>query len=56
MDLQGFFDLNKNEERKRWEFTPKETELCDNPNCEDGVADRDMYGHPIYCQVCDKHN
>ena len=33
-----------------------ETELCDNPHCEDGVVDRDMYGHPIYCQVCDKHN
>ena len=33
-----------------------ETELCDNPHCEDGIADRDMYGHPIYCQVCDKHN
>jgi len=28
-------------------------QLCDNPNCEDGVADWDMYGHPIYCQVCD---
>lgn len=24
MDLQGFFDLNKNEERKRWEFTPND--------------------------------
>ena len=33
-----------------------EGELCDNPHCEDGIADRDMYGHPIYCQVCDKHN
>ena len=31
-------------------------ELCDNPNCEDGIVDRDYYGHPIYCQVCDKHN
>ena len=33
-----------------------EAELCDNPHCEDGVVDSDMYGHPIYCQVCDKHN
>lgn len=33
-----------------------EAELCDNPHCEDGIVDRDMYGHPIYCQVCDKHN
>lgn len=24
MDLKGFFDLNKNEERKQWEFTPNE--------------------------------
>ncbi len=24
MDLQDFFDLNKNEERKRWEFTPND--------------------------------
>jgi hypothetical protein len=24
MDLKGFFTLNKNEERKRWEFTPNE--------------------------------
>jgi hypothetical protein len=31
-------------------------QLCDNPHCEDGIVDRDMYGHPIYCQVCDKHN
>ena len=33
-----------------------ETELCDNPHCEDGIVDSDMYGHPIYCEVCDKHN
>lgn len=31
-------------------------QLCDNPHCEYGIVDRDMYGHPIYCQVCDKHN
>ena len=31
-------------------------QLCDNPHCEDGIVDRDMYGHPIYCQVCDSHN
>ena len=31
-------------------------QLCDNPHCEDGIVDRDMYGHPIYCKVCDKHN
>ncbi len=31
-------------------------ELCDNPNCEDGIVDRDYYGHPIYCQVCESHN
>ena len=31
-------------------------QLCDNPHCEDGIVDRDMHGHPIYCQVCDKHN
>lgn len=24
MNLQGFFDLNKNKERKRWEFTPND--------------------------------
>ena len=24
MDLKGFFDLNKNEEREQWEFTPNE--------------------------------
>lgn len=30
--------------------------LCDNPNCEDGIVDRDYYGHPIYCQVCESHN
>ena len=24
MDLKGFFNLNKNEERKQWEFTPNE--------------------------------
>ncbi len=24
MDLQSFFDLNKNKERKRWEFTPND--------------------------------
>lgn len=22
MDLKGFFELNKNEEREQWEFTP----------------------------------
>ena len=33
-----------------------EVELCDNPNCDEGVVDRDYYGNPIYCQVCDKHN
>ena len=31
-------------------------ELCDNPNCDDGIVDRDYYGHPIYCQVCESHN
>jgi len=31
-------------------------QLCDNPHCEDGIVDRDMYGHPIYCQVCESHN
>lgn len=31
-------------------------QLCDNPHCEDGIVDRDMYGHPIYCQVCDSQN
>lgn len=31
-------------------------QLCDNPHCDDGIVDADMYGHPIYCQVCDKHN
>lgn len=24
MDLKGFFELNKNEEREQWEFTPNE--------------------------------
>jgi len=24
MDLKGFFDLNKNEEREQWEFTPND--------------------------------
>jgi hypothetical protein len=24
MDLKAFFTLNKNEDRKRWEFTPNE--------------------------------
>jgi hypothetical protein len=24
MDLKGFFELNKNEERKQWEFIPNE--------------------------------
>jgi len=24
MDLKGFFDLNKNEKREQWEFTPNE--------------------------------
>ena len=33
-----------------------EVELCDNPHCDEGVVDRDYYGNPIYCQVCDKHN
>ena len=33
-----------------------EVELCDNPNCEDGIVDYDYYKNPIYCQVCDKHN
>ena len=33
-----------------------EAELCDNPNCEDGIVDYDYYKNPIYCQVCDKHN
>ena len=31
-------------------------ELCDNPNCQDGIVDRDYYGHPIHCQVCESHN
>lgn len=31
-------------------------EECENPNCEDGIVDRDYYGHPIYCQLCDKHS
>ena len=31
-------------------------QLCDNPHCEDGIVDADMYGHPIYCQVCESHN
>jgi len=31
-------------------------QLCDNPHCDDGIVDRDMYGHPIYCQVCESHN
>jgi hypothetical protein len=34
---------------------PKE-QLCENPNCENGIVDRDYYGNPIYCQVCDSHN
>jgi len=25
---------------------------CDNPHCEDGIVDKDIYGHPIYCQSC----
>lgn len=29
--------------------------VCDNPHCEDGVVDNDMYGHPIYCQVCNQN-
>lgn len=34
-----------------------EVELCENPNCEDGIVGYDpWYKHPIYCQVCDKHN
>ena len=37
-------------------MSEKQGELCDNPHCVDGIVDRDMYGHPIYCQVCDKHN
>ena len=24
MDLKGFFTLNKNEDRKQWEFTPND--------------------------------
>jgi hypothetical protein len=24
MDLKGFFDLNKNEEREQWEFNPND--------------------------------
>ena len=31
-----------------------EVAVCDNPNCEDGIVDRDYYGHPIYCQVCEQ--
>jgi len=31
-------------------------QLCDNPHCDDGIVDADMYGHPIYCQVCESHN
>jgi hypothetical protein len=31
-------------------------QLCDNPHCEDGIVDRDVFEHPIYCQVCDSHN
>jgi len=27
-------------------------QLCDNPNCEDGIVDYDYYKNPIYCQVC----
>ena len=44
----GTYKLVKNEN--------SEVELCDNPHCEDGIVNRDMYGHPIYCQVCNKHN
>ena len=31
-----------------------EATVCDNPNCVDGVADRDFYGHPIYCEICEQ--
>jgi hypothetical protein len=31
-----------------------EVTVCENPNCEDGIVDRDYYGNPIYCQVCEQ--
>ena len=37
-------------------ISEERAELCDNPNCEDGIVDRDYYGNPIYCQVCESHN
>ena len=34
---------------------PNEQLPCDNPHCEDGIV-ATVYGHPIYCQVCDSNN
>src|SRR5690606_31594379 len=35
----------------------EEKDLCDNPNCEDGIVGYDpWYKHPISCQICNKNN
>ena len=55
---QAFAILDKMEQFRLGAVVVSEerAELCDNPNCEDGIVDRDYYGHPIYCQVCESHN
>ena len=29
-------------------------ELCNNPNCDDGIVDKDYYGKPIFCHTCEQ--
>lgn len=31
-----------------------EVAACDNPHCDEGIVDRDYYGHPIFCHCCEQ--
>jgi len=53
--LSHFLDNILKKQLTLTDVVKQSEQLCDNPHCEDGVVDN-IYGHPIYCQVCNKCN
>jgi len=56
-ELTEAVDMGLNQVKKTLPKTAsRNVELCENHHCEDGIVDKDYYGNPIYCQMCDSHD
>jgi len=47
-------DMFLEEYKKNTKLKERVKELCNNPNCDDGIVDRDYYGKPIFCHMCEQ--